>query len=474
MIGRLFAALIVCACLTGSACAQFQQPPNIVFILADDVGYSDLSCTGATDISTPNIDRLAHDGVRFTSYYAPAPTCTPSRAAILTGCYPQRVGLPVVLNPSSTIGISDREITLPQLLKKQGYATALVGKWHLGAQPQFNPVRHGFDYFFGIPYSNDFGPERHPGWPAIPLYRNEQIIEQPVKLDTLTERITSESIDFIKKNQKKRFFLMIAHVAAHTPWIVSDQFKGKSKAGPYGDFVQAMDWSVGQVMQTLADLNLDSKTIVIFTSDNGPLFHRMPELEKLYGNNAKVTVKYDFLRGGKNTSWEGGVRVPCIVRWDGQTLMGRQVNELAIGFDWLPTLAHLAGGNAPNDRILDGRDILPLILDPTAKSPHDTFFYYRGNGLEAVRYQQWKLHLAHPGKKGPTTRALYNLDGDVREQKNVADENPQVVTQLEGLAEQSRDDLGDSYENKEGHNRRAPGHVDGATTTTETSASGAQ
>ncbi len=461
MFGRLFIALIVCAGFVSPTRAQ-SAPPNIVFILADDVGYSDLSCTGADDISTPNIDQLARAGVRFTSYYAPAPTCTPSRAGILTGCYAQRVGLPVVLNPSDKIGISSSEITLPEILKRQGYATALIGKWHLGQQPQFNPTRHGFDYYFGIPYSNDFGPERHPGWPAIPLYRNDQIIEQPVKLETLTERITQESIDFITKNKNHRFFLMITHVAAHTPWIVSDKFKGKSKAGPYGDFIQAMDWSVGEVTKTLRDLHLDDHTMVIFASDNGPLDHRMPELEKLYGDAAKVTRGDEFLRGGKGSSWEGGVRVPCIVKWDGKTAQGRQVNELTAGIDWLPTLATIAGAGAPNDRIIDGKDITPLIVNSIARSPHDVFYYYRGNALEAVRSGQWKLHLAHDTRKGKVPEQLFNLDGDVREQHDAAKEQPQVVADLEALAEQARDDLGDSNQNREGHNRRAPGRAEDA------------
>ncbi len=461
MFGRLFIALIVCAGFVSPTRAQ-SAPPNIVFILADDVGYSDLSCTGADDISTPNIDQLARAGVRFTSYYAPAPTCTPSRAGILTGCYAQRVGLPVVLNPSDKIGISSSEITLPEILKRQGYATALIGKWHLGQQPQFNPTRHGFDYYFGIPYSNDFGPERHPGWPAIPLYRNDRIIEQPVKLETLTERITQESIDFITKNKNHRFFLMITHVAAHTPWIVSDKFKGKSKAGPYGDFIQAMDWSVGEVTKTLRDLHLDDHTMVIFASDNGPLDHRMPELEKLYGDAAKVTRGDEFLRGGKGSSWEGGVRVPCIVKWDGKTAQGRQVNELTAGIDWLPTLATIAGAGAPNDRIIDGKDITPLIVNSIARSPHDVFYYYRGNALEAVRSGQWKLHLAHDTRKGKVPEQLFNLDGDVREQHDAAKEQPQVVADLEALAEQARDDLGDSNQNREGHNRRAPGRAEDA------------
>jgi arylsulfatase len=460
MLRRFWFALIACAGCALSVCAQ-STPPNIVFILADDVGYSDLSCTGAEDISTPNIDQLAQDGVRFTSYYAPSPVCTPSRAAIMTGCYAPRVGLPSVLNPTDTTGLSSYEVTLPETLKRRGYVTGLMGKWHLGWQPQFNPTRHGFDYWFGLPYSNDFGAERHKGWPQLPLYRNEQVIELPAKLDNITERITQESIDFITKNKNKRFFLMISHVAAHTPWYVSDKFKGKSKAGPYGDFIQAMDWSVGEVVRTLHDLHLDGRTMIIFTSDNGPLNHPMPELEKLYGNAAKVTRADEFLRGGKNTTWEGGVRVPCIVKWDGITRTGRQVNELAAGIDWLPTLAHLAGSAAPNDRIIDGRDILPLIVDPFAKTPHDVFYFYRGNGLEAVRSGQWKLHLAHGGKNGVKENQLYNLDGDVREQNNVASEQPQVVADLEALAEQARDDLGDSYQNREGHNRRAPGHVEG-------------
>jgi arylsulfatase len=458
MIWRVLFALIVCAGFVRLVRAQ-SAPPNIVFILADDVGYSDLSCTGADNISTPNIDQLARDGVRFTSYYAPSPTCTPSRAAIMTGCYAQRVGLPLVLNPTDTIGISASEITLPEILKQRGYATALIGKWHLGQQAQFNPTRHGFDYWFGIPYSNDFGPERHSGWPAIPLYRNDHVIEQPAKLDTLTERITQESIDFITKNKTHRFFLMISHVAAHTPWIVSERFKGKSKAGPYGDFVQAMDWSVGEVMKTLRDLHLDSRTMVIFASDNGPLDHPMPELEKLYGDAAKVKRGDEFLRGGKNSSWEGGVRVPCIVKWDGKTAQGRQSNELCAGIDWLPTLARLAGAGAPNDRIIDGKDILPLIVDSTARSPHDVFYYYRGNALEAVRSGQWKLHLAHDEKKRAVPARLYNLDGDVREQNDVAKDQPQVVADLEALADQARDDLGDSYEKREGHNRRPAGRA---------------
>ena len=436
------------------AWSQASRPPNFVFIFTDDQGYQDLGCFGSPLIKTPRIDRMAAEGMKFTSFYVAAPVCTPSRAALLTGCYPQRVSLPKVLFPQSKIGINPDEITLAELLKTRGYATACIGKWHLGHLPKFLPTRHGFDYYFGIPYSNDMDVAKR-GDPPIPLMRNEEIIEQPAVQETLTERYTEEAIKFITAHKNEPFFVYLPHTFPHVPLHVSERFRGRSKRGLYGDVIECIDWSTGEILDTLARLGLDEQTLVIYTSDNGPWLSQ--------GKNGGSALP---LRAGKGTTYEGGMRVPCVMRWPGHIPAGRVCDELATTMDILPTFARLAGAEVPKDRIIDGKDIWPLMAgEPGAKTPHEAFFYYRGYALEAVRSGKWKLHLERPVRRERGQPAkmrpieLYDLSADIGEQHNVAAEHPDVVARLKELAQKCREDLGDSITGTPGKNRRPAGTV---------------
>ena len=435
-----------CLGLTGlGAFAESSRPPNFIVIMADDLGYNDLSCFGSELISTPNLDKMASEGMRFTDFYAAAPVCTPTRAALMTGCYPLRVSLPTVINYKSAVGISSEEITVAQLLKSRGYATGCIGKWHLGWQKKFLPTRHGFDSYFGLPFSNDM-PYNDLG---TPLIRNEEIIEQPAVLETLTERYTDEAIKFITKNQHRPFFLYLPHTFPHTPLAVSDRFKGKSKRGLYGDVVECLDWSVGQALATLKNLDLDDNTLVIFTSDNGPWLIRNQD-----GGSAKP------LRSGKGSTWEGGMREPTIMRWPGHIPAGTECSEVASVMDILPTLAGLAGAKVPADRIIDGKDIRPLIEGRAgATSPHEAFFYYRLEQLQAVRCGRWKLVVPHRdmNAKVDVPLALYDLKADIGETTDVSARYPSIVKRLQGLIERMREDLGDQITGAPGKNRRAPG-----------------
>ncbi len=463
-IGWFYVVLFFLAQDAVTGFAKTQRPPNIVFFHADDVGYDDVGCYGATKIKTPNIDKVAKEGRRFTSFYAPAPTCTPSRAALMTGCYAQRVGLPSVLYPQANIGLNPDEITMPELLQTRGYTTALIGKWHLGHLPPFLPPNHGFDYFFGIPYPNDHGPERSKRKnPPIPLYRDMKIVEQPVNLHTLNDRLVDEAKQFLKVNEEKPFFLYLSFVDAHTPWFVADRFKGKSKLGPYGDAVQEMDWSIGEVMKTLKKLNLDKNTLVIFASDNGPLFKPHPELEQLYGDAGRLLPQKHLLREGKYSTTEGGVRVPMIARWPGKIPTHTESDEIIAGFDFYPTFASLAGAKVRTDRIIDGKNVLPLLTEKKGKTPHETFFYFANYALEGVRAGKWKLRLiAHEppkeGEKKTEGLALYDLENDIGEMTDVSRKHPEIVSRLQALLEKCRNDLGDGPKNA-GKNRRAPGKV---------------
>jgi len=424
------------------------QKPNFIVIYADDQGYGDLGCYGATKFKTPNIDRMAAEGMRFTNFYVTAPVCTPTRSSLVTGCYPRRVGMHQhVLFPNSTKGLNPDEITIAEVLKTQGYATACIGKWHLGYQKQFLPTSQGFDYYFGIPFSNDmwlppgmdYAPDaklppyfndeiRRRGEHkrnSVPLMRNDKVIEYPVDQATLTERYTREAIRFITANKGKPFFLYLPHTMPHYPLHVSARFKGKSGAGLFGDVIECLDWSVGQLLATLKKLGIDEKTLVIYTSDNGP-----------------AAGSAGPLRGRKGTTWEGGMREPCIVRWPGQVPPGTLCPEVATIMDLLPTFARLAGTKPPKDRIIDGKDIWPLLSgEPGAKSPYDAFFYHTARGqLAAVRQGKWKLHLVAPGwrRRGKGTPPgkpplLYDLSTDIGETKNVADAHPDVVKRLTEL-----------------------------------------
>lgn len=441
--------------------------PNFIIIFTDDQGYQDVGCFGSPDIRTPHLDRMAREGMRFTDFHVGQPVCTASRAALLTGCYPNRIGLLGALGPRSKIGISDHERTLAQILKGRGYATAIFGKWHLGDAPQFLPTRHGFDEYFGLPYSNDMWPN-HPSnpkaYPPLPLFRGEEIIGLMPDQTQLTTWYTEHALRFIERNRDRPFFLYLAHNLPHVPLHVSDKFKGKSRRGLYGDVIMEIDWSVGQVLAALKHHGLDQRTLVIFTSDNGPWL--------LYGNHAGSALP---LREGKTTTFEGGLREPCIMRWPGRIPAGTVCPEFAATLDLLPTLATLAGTEPPSDRIIDGRDIWPLMSGQRgARSPHEAYYYYWGRHLQAVRSGPWKLHLAHefdrpdpPGHDGLPGRysrqkigpALFNLDQDIGEARDVSGDHPEIVARLEALAEKARDDLGDSATGREGKNVRPPGQL---------------
>ena len=443
------------------------RPPNIVHILADDVAWDDLSCYGSRDLVTPNVDRLASEGVRFTDFYAPSATCTPSRAAILTGCYAQRVGLTQVLFPTSEVGLAESEVTIAELLKGRGYATALVGKWHLGHQPQFLPTRHGFDLFFGIPYPNDHGPERltakepriSRGFPPIPLLRGEETVEQPAQLASLPERFVAEARRFIAEHKDGPFYLQLSNIETHTPWLVPQRFQYKSKAGVYGDAVLCLDWAVGELLDELAAQGLDGDTLVVFSSDNGPLVHRYPELEGIYGHAATVDPeRRHWFRDGKyQARYEGGTRVACVARWPGHIAARGVRSELVAGFDLYTTFARLGGAEVPADRNVDGQDLSPLFLGrPGEFNPRETLFHYENLELVAVRDGNWKLVL--PAKAGGRPE-LYDLEEDPSETTDQSEEHADLVERMLELCELAREDLGDSATGRKGANCRAPGKL---------------
>jgi len=403
--------------------------PNIILILADDLGYADLSCYGSRTIKTPNLDRMCGEGLKFTDFYTTSPVCTPTRSSIMTGCYPRRIGLHQhVLFPSSLKGLNPDEITVAEVLKSQGYATAAIGKWHLGHHRPFLPTRQGFDYYYGIPYSNDMLTPTPDGRKGCVLLRNEEVIEHPTDQTTLTERYTEESIRFIRANSRRPFFLYLPHNFPHVPLYVSERFKGRSAGGLFGDVVECIDWGCGEILRVLRELDIERNTLVIFTSDNGPDRHPAPPL-----------------RGTKGTTWEGGMRVPCIMRWPGRIPAGKVCTELATVMDFMPTFARLAGTKAPTDRVIDGKDITPLLSgQPEAKTPYEAFYYHTAQGrLAGVRAGRWKLHLEPPGAQTrPATRAagaatrpaagplLFDLASDIGESVNLAAQHPDIVARL--------------------------------------------
>lgn len=448
--------------------------PNVVLIFTDDQGYGDVGCFGATGFATPNLDALARQGVRFTDFHVSQPVCSASRASLLTGCYANRVGIHGALGPNARHGISAAETTLAEVCKSKGYATGMVGKWHLGHHPQFLPTRHGFDSYLGLPYSNDMWlhhPEAKKGtYPNLPLFENEKVIDADVTPDDqakLTTQYTERAVQFITQNKAKPFFLYVAHTMPHVPLFVSDKYKGKSKAGLYGDVIEEIDWSVGRIMKALDEHKLADNTLVMFTSDNGPWLS--------YGNHGGST---GGLREGKGTVWEGGVREPFIARWPGHIPAGSVCREPAMTIDILPTVAKIIGADLPKLKI-DGLDIGPLLRgEKDAKSPHDAFyFYYAQNELQAVRSGKWKLMLPHTyrsmagqpqGKDGTPGRykqvkieapELYDLDADANETTNVATAHPDEVKTLLSYAERARADLGDALTKRKGAGAREPGRL---------------
>ncbi len=420
--------------------------PNFIIVFADDMGYGDLSCYGHPTIRTPNLDRMAAEGVRLTSFYAAAPFCTPSRVGLLTGRYPIRTGQYNNLGPGSTGGLSTNEVTLADALKQLGYRTMCIGKWHLGHTRGYRPTERGFDQFFGLPYSNDMIPPWVQTDQPMHLFRDTEPVEQhPVNQDTLTERYIAEATGFIRSSGQQPFFLYLPHSMPHLPVRTSDRFRGTSRAGLYGDVIETLDWGMGEILRTLKDMRLDRKTMVIFTSDNGPWLN-LPARMLQEGNERWHAGSAALLRGCKGNTYEGGMRVPCIARWPGQIRPGQVSADIASTLDFFPTLLEAAGGTAPQDRDIDGRDILPF-LRSQAPSPVTEFFYCRSINLEAVRDQNWKLRLSRHARddleKGqPLAPELFDLNLDPSEQYNVAEGHSDIVARLEGRLRAFGDELG--------------------------------
>jgi len=429
--------------------------PNIILINCDDLGYGDLACYGSPVNKTPYLDKMAEEGVRFTDYHVMSPVCSASRAALMTGCYPQRVGIHGVLFPGQEIGLHPDEVTIADVLKGQGYRTKIVGKWHCGDQPEFLPTNHGFDEYYGLPYSNDMGiqgkPENYHKRVPLPLMRNAEVIQEQPDQRGLTERYTEECVRFIRDNRDGPFFLYLAHMYVHVPLFVPHRFLRQAENGGYGGAVECIDWVAGVLFDELRRQGLDENTMVIFTSDNGS------RARGEGGSNAP-------LRGTKFQTWEGGQRVPCIVRWPGRVPAGRVCDELITSMDFVPTFAGLAGTSEPQDRAIDGKDISPLIFgEPDATSPHEHFWHYRINNLEAVRKGRWKLHFARGSVFGDaeiTEPELYDLDTDIGEENNVIDQHPDVVKELLAIADVARQELGDTVTGDEGSGKREVGRVD--------------
>ena len=474
---RIVLLMVTCAfAFVTSPAARAANTPNVVLIFCDDLGYGDIGPFGSKN-PTPNLDRMANEGAKFTSFYVAQAVCSASRAALLTGSYSNRVSIQGALPPDARIGMNQGETLMPEVLKSRGYATGMVGKWHLGDAPQFLPTRNGFDEYFGLPYSNDMWP-RHPEsrFPDLPLMEGEEKIERNPDQRKLTTAYTERAVSFIERNKSKPFFLYVAHSMPHVPLFVSEKFEGKTGMGLYADVIAEIDWSVGQILDALKRSGVDENTLVVFTSDNGPWLS--------YGDHGGSAGP---LREGKTTTFEGGVRVPCVMRWPGTIPAGSVVSEVASTIDLLPTFAKLVGAALSADRIIDGKDISSLMRnEPGAKSPHEAFYYFWGQRLQAVRSGKWKLvfpheynHVATPGGGGKPGRyqrdprasielSLFDLEADPGETKNVIADHPDVVKRLEALAERAREDLGDTLTNREGKNVREPGRLPGSATATST------
>jgi len=459
--------------------AQEHYQPNFIVILCDNLGYGDIEPFGSEDNRTPNLTTMAQEGCRFTHFYSSSCVCTPSRASIMTGCYAQRVGMNYnprdihVLRPVSPYGLNPNEITIAEVLKKKNYATKIVGKWHLGDQPEFLPTNQGFDSFFGLPYSDDMTEtvgkrlgERINGseWPPLPLMENEKVIEAPADRNLLTKRETEQALEFIEENRDRPFFLYLPHnMPGSSPEpFASPRFQGRSKNGPWGDAIEELDWSTGQILDKLKELGIDDKTLVIWTSDNGsPLASDVnpdsPNYNVRRGSNLP-------LHGRGYTTAEGGFRVPAIMWWPGRIPAGTVCNELCTAMDIMITLAYLAGTLPPKDIIIDGHDIRPLMFaEPNAESPYEAFYYYQQRQLQAIRSGQWKLFLPlgdfinHPHfKAGEEAKPLlFDVVNDISSSVNVAKQHPYVVQRLMKLAEHAREDLGD--QGVKGKNVRSAG-----------------
>jgi arylsulfatase A-like enzyme len=460
---------------------EIERFPNIVIIFTDDQGYADVGCYGAKGFTTPNLNRMAEEGMRFTSFYVSQAVCSASRASLLTGCYAERVSIRGALMPWAENGLHPDEVTIAELLRNKGYATAIFGKWHLGHHKEFLPLQQGFDEYFGLPYSNDMWPvdysgrpltDENPGekpeklfYPVLPLIEGNEKVAEILTLDdqsTLTTQYTERAVHFIDSNKDRPFFLYVPHSMAHVPLGVSDKFKGQSTQGMYGDVIMEIDWSVGEILKAIERYGLEENTLVIFASDNGPWLN--------FGNHAGSAYP---LREAKGTAWEGGVRVPCIMRWPGRIPEGTTCDKMASTVDILPTIAAIVGASLPKNKI-DGVNILPLMEAAEGANPRDHFFFYYGRALRAVRKGQWKLYFPHgfnsysgvvPGADGypgpynfaQTGLELYDLERDISETLDVAAQNPDIVKELQTLAEKARDELGDGLTERTGKNVRPAG-----------------
>lgn len=460
----MYAAILLQGCGAITTTSEEQRPPNVVIVFIDDEGYGDVGVYGATGFQTPHLDKMAYQGMRFTNFYSAQPVCSASRAGLLTGCYPNRIGFSGALFPYHKIGMNANEYTMAEMFKDQGYATACFGKWHLGWQKEFLPLQHGFDEYLGIPYSNDMWPrsdvdaspiaEDHSrsSFPELPLIEGDEVIERITDMagqDKLTTLYTEKAVDFINRNAENPFFLYVPHTMAHIPLGVSDKFRGKSEQGFYGDVMMEIDWSVGEISKALDTHGIVDNTIFIFTTDNGPWLN--------FGNHAGSA---GGLREGKTTSWEGGQRVPFIIKWPNQIPEGMVCNKLACAIDLMPTLASVTGAKL-SDHKIDGVDISSLWRGDFSTSPRETLLYYFGkNNLNAVRKGNWKLVFPHtyasyntePGKDGRggrrirtevTAPELYNMMRDPGEQYNVIEYHPEKVEELMAVAEAARQELGD-------------------------------
>ena len=472
---RLFSDSYLLICLISiifSSCNSVgeQKSPNIIFILTDDLGFEDLSSYGSKLINTPYLDKLAKEGALLNSYYSTQAVCSASRASILTGSYPNRIGFSGALGPNSKKGINPNELLISEMLKINGYKTAIYGKWHLGDNKKFLPTRHGFDDFYGILYSNDMWPfhaEYPDSYPDLMLYEKEEPIKILEDQSNLTKELTLKSVEFINKNKENPFFLYLAHPQPHVPLFASSDFKGKSKNGLYTDVIQEIDYSVGLIMKALKDNNLEDNTIVVFTSDNGPWLS--------YGEHAGSTGVY---REGKGTTWEGGQRVPCIVWYPNEIKPNTVISTPLMGIDWLPTFASVTNSSLSENKI-DGKNIWEVLTNKTKNSPHEAlFFYYHVNSLHAVRYGDWKMYFPHRyrtlnGRKGRNDgipikyeyvdleqKELYDLAKDPSETKNLYQEFPEVAKKIEALADIKRSEIGDDLTKIIGTENRPVGIID--------------
>ena len=475
--------LILFSCEASIDQVRNEKLPNVVIIFTDDQGYGDVGVYGARGYTTPNLDKMASQGMRFTDFYSAQAVCSASRAALLTGCYPNRIGVSGAFMPWAKVGINENEVTIAELLKQKDYATGIFGKWHLGHLKEFLPLQHGFDEYFGIPYSNDMWPVNYDGQPVtdsaavphkfrhppLPLIEGNEKIKEIHDLEgqnQLTTWYTERAVQFIEKNKDQPFFLYVPHSMPHVPLGVSDKFAGKSEQGMYGDVMMEIDWSVGEILKALKTHGLEENTLVVFTTDNGPWLN--------FGNHAGST---GGLREGKGTSFEGGQKVPCIIKWPGVVPEGVICNNMASTIDLLPTLAEITSTKLPDHKI-DGVSILPLLKgDPDANPRDNLLYYYRRNSLEAVRIGDWKLVFPHehrsyedvlpgndgwpgPYKNGQSVLGLYDLRRDPGERYNVIEQYPDIVEKLEHFAEEARQDLGDDLTNTEGMNRRPIGRLE--------------